>query len=95
VNGDTYDIYGHKGRKFSIYKNNVQIAWWDKNLMALFAGDQYKIIADSDCDKELIVTFCIIIDQFKDDGSKGELNLDFGNVIVPEVKPFDPTWRPK
>ncbi len=95
VNNDTYDIYGHKERKFSIYKNNVQIAWWDKNMVSFFAGDQYKIIANSDCDKELITTFCLIIDQFKDDNKKGELNLDIGNLILPEARPFNPAWQPK
>jgi len=25
--GDMYDIYAHRGRKYSVYKNDLQVAW--------------------------------------------------------------------
>ena len=30
ADSDLYDIYGQKGRKFSVYKNDRQVAWWKK-----------------------------------------------------------------
>src|ERR1700722_8198775 len=30
VGPDGYTIYAHRGRKYSIYKNDQQIAWWNK-----------------------------------------------------------------
>ena len=46
---DHYDIYGHRGRKYSIYKNGTQVGWWEKAGVSWFSGDNYKIIADNDC----------------------------------------------
>ena len=39
VGKDMYGIYGHRGRKYSIYKNDQQVAWWDKEAVSWFAGD--------------------------------------------------------
>ncbi|MBK8556335.1 MAG: hypothetical protein IPL65_11465 [Lewinellaceae bacterium] len=60
---DKYEIFGHRGRKYSIYKNTVQVAWWDKEGVTWFEGDNYKITADSDADAELLSCFCLIIDK--------------------------------
>jgi uncharacterized protein YxjI len=92
---DLYDIYGHKGRKCSIYKNNTQVAWWDKKALTWFEGDNYRILADRDSDSELLITFCLILDQYRSN-SKGDnsLTIDFGS-IGPQAKKFDVTWQPK
>ena len=64
VGPDLYLIYGHRGRKYSIFKNDIQGAWWDRKAVTWFAGDNYKIIADKDCDIDLIISFCLIVDNF-------------------------------
>jgi hypothetical protein len=51
-----YEIFGHKGRKYSILKNK-QVAYWNKNCVTWFDGDNYRIVADNDCDFELIISF--------------------------------------
>jgi uncharacterized protein YxjI len=95
VGNDTYDIYGHRGRKYSIYKNNIQVAWWDKKAVSWFAGDNYKIIADKDCDYNLLISFCLIIDNFSsDDHDSTALNIDLGNIGF-QAKKFDINWKPK
>ena len=65
--GDIYDIYGHRRRKYSIYKNGIQVAWWDKKAVTWFAGDNYTIIANRDANAELLMTFCLIIDNCHSD----------------------------
>jgi uncharacterized protein YxjI len=93
--GDIYDIYGHIGRKYSIYKNGTQIAWLDKKAVSWFAGDNYKIIADKDCDIDLLISFCLIIDNFtSDDHDSNTMTVDFGNVGF-QGKRFDKNWLPK
>ena len=95
VGMDSYDIYGHRGRKYSIYKNDVQVAWWDKEAVTWFAGDNYKIIADKDCNVNLLVSFCLIIDNFKSDNHDGNtVNVDLGNIGF-QTKKFDVNWNPK
>ena len=92
---DTYDIFGHRGRKYSIYKNNIQVGWWDKKAVTWFAGDNYKIIADKDCDVNLIISFCLIVDNFSRNNHDGNaVTYDFGNIGF-QAKKFDETWQPK
>lgn len=92
---DFYDIYGHNGRKYSIYKNSNQVAWWDKQAVSWFAGDNYKITADKDCDVDLIISFCLIVDNFSSNSNDGNaVTVDLGNLGI-QVKKFDKTWIPK
>jgi len=91
---DLFDIYGHTGRKFSVYKNDEQIAWWDKNAVAIFNGNTYSITADRDCDQELIIAFCLIIHDCSHDDDNAAVSIDLGNV-GPEDKKFDAAWRAK
>jgi uncharacterized protein YxjI len=92
---DLYDIYGHRGRKYSVYKNNLQVAWWDKEMVSWFEGDNYRIIADEDSNYELIMGFCLMLDNRYSDNDNGTtVTIDFGS-IGPEAKKFDEKWRPK
>lgn len=95
VGPDFYTIYGHLGRKYSIFKNGTQVAWWNKNAVSWFAGDNYKIIADKDSDVELLISFCLIVDNFSSDDHDNKLvSIDFGNVGFRQ-KRFDHNWQPK
>lgn len=81
VGNDLYEIYGHRGRKYSVYKNNVQIAWWNKSAVAWFNGDNYKIIADDDCDHELLSCFCLIADNTTSNENSGNaVTVDLGHI---------------
>lgn len=92
---DIYDIYGHRGRRYSIYKNDTQIAWWQKKAVTWFGGDNYKMIADRDSDVELIVSFCLILDNFLSKDSEGRaVTINLGNIGFRKKK-FDAGWLPK
>jgi hypothetical protein len=93
VGKDLYEIFGHKGRKYSIFKNKKQIAYWNKNCVTWFDGDNYRIIADNDCDVELIISFCLINDnKTESNNSKNALTFDLGN-SGPEARKFDNNWK--
>lgn len=92
---DVYDIYAHRGRKYSVYKNDKQIAWWDKAAVTWFNGDNYKIIADKDCDKLLMIALCLAVDNYaSNDKDKKAVNLNIGR-IGPQARKFDPAWQAK
>jgi uncharacterized protein YxjI len=92
---DIYDIYAHRGRKYSVYKNNLQVAWWTKKAVTWFNGDNYKIISNNSCDKNLLITFCLIIDNYtSNDKNKRTVNFNIGR-IGPQAKKFDPDWLPQ
>lgn len=88
----SYEIYGHVGYSYSVFRNDIQVAWWEKNNI-IDGGDTYTIEADSDCDYELIIGFCIIIDAAHSNSSSAGA-IDLGN-IGPESRKFDRNWRPK
>jgi uncharacterized protein YxjI len=91
---DIFDIYGHSGRKYSVYKNDKQIACWDKQAVSWFNGDNYTIIADSDADYELIIAFFLIIDnQYNNNDNSNTVTFDFGN-IGGQVRKFNTDWKP-
>jgi len=92
----TYDIYGHRGRKYSIFKNNKQVAWLTKKSVTWFNGDNYTIVADNNADAGMLTSFCLIIDNWanSDGKNKGAINIDFGNLGL-WAKKFDNTWQPK
>lgn len=95
VGPDLYMIYGHRGRKYSIFKNDTQVAWWDKKAVTWFAGDNYKIIADKDCDIDLIISFCLIVGDFSSENHDGNVvNFNFSNIGFQQKK-FDNNWQPK
>jgi hypothetical protein len=94
VGKDIYDIYGHRSRKFSIYKNGIQVAWWELATVSWFKGDNYTMLADKDGDREILTAFCLIIDDWHSRKKHGALNIHLG-YIGPEDRPFDPSWTPK
>jgi uncharacterized protein YxjI len=93
-NFDVYDIYANRGRKYSVYKNGNQIAWWTKDLITWLEGDSYKIIADNDCDYNLIISFCLIIDNYKSQRKRSLLNINLPKLFF-EAKKFDTNWTSK
>ncbi|NIK92847.1 hypothetical protein GZ212_11845 [Mangrovimonas sp. CR14] len=95
IGKDSYDIYGHKGRKVSIFKNDQQIAWFDKSAVSWFEGDNYHLIANDNCNPILLTSFVLIWDNFfNNDSENSTVTYDFGN-IGPEARKFDRNWRPK
>ncbi len=94
INNDNYEIFGHKGRKYSVYKNNKMIACWEINKVTWFEGDKYRILADNNVDPEIISCFCILLDNANSDNKRDAMNWNIG-WLGPEVKPFDETWFPR
>jgi len=92
---DTYEIFRHRKRKYSIFRNGLQVAWWDQEAVTWFEGDNYKIRANDDCDIDLLISFCLIIDDSRSNKSdKQSFTYNFG-YIGPEAKKFDPGWSPE
>lgn len=94
MGNDTYDIYGNRGLKYSIYKNNVQVAYFVAASAVLFFGDSYTLYADDDCNQELLIAFCLIIDNYAyNDNGKYTITINLGKIGI-GMKKFDSEWRP-
>lgn len=94
VGADKYEVFGHKGRKHSIYKNNEMIAYYEIGKVSWFDGDNYKLIANNNADVELIMSFCLCLDNATEQGKQSSMTWNIG-WFGPQVKEFDPTWFPK
>ncbi|MGB3850834.1 MAG: hypothetical protein WA958_12765 [Tunicatimonas sp.] len=92
---DLFDIYGHRGRKYSVYKNDHQIAKWDKEMVAWFEGDNYHIVVDEQSEYELVIAFCLIIDNYSNNSNDGNtMTVDLGNIGF-QKREFNSLWSPK
>ena len=90
-----YDIYGHFGNKYSIFKNNVQVGWWGKKSVSWFKGKNYKMIVNVETDVDLLMAFYLVIDShaaYDNNGKAG--GFEFSKFALP-VKRFNNRWRAK
>ena len=90
VTEDIYEVYCQKGFKFSVYKNKIQIGWWEKGSQAILDPIEYEMLADNDVDKEILVGLCLVTDILQ--RPSGGINL--GTLTSAEI-PFDPNWQPR
>jgi hypothetical protein len=90
---EIYRLYEHKGLRFSIFKDEQQVAAFKKNRITIGQGHQYEVDMNSNLDPVLVL--CIVLAEGSDDDeqSRGEtVSIDLGN-IGPEARPFDEMWR--
>ncbi len=93
VGMDKYEVFEHRGRKVSIFKNDEQIASFKRKAVSVAMGDDYTVYANDGADSNLLVCFCIICDNFNDAGKdKGIINLNLGNLF--QARKFDESWQP-
>jgi uncharacterized protein YxjI len=89
---ETYRLYRHRGRRWSIFRDGRQIAACTKNLVVFAKGNNYRIRADHDADAMVLV--CMMISLAPHDNDNQGINLDLGN-LGPEERPFDESWEPR
>ena len=90
---EEYKLITHKGVRFSIFKGDTQVAWFNKNRMSFGTGNVYNITANSDADIALISSMILARNTSKEDGKKSMVNIEVGH-IGPEDRPFDESWQP-
>lgn len=88
---DKYEIVEHIGLKSSIFKNNIQIGYFEKKSTSLFNGYVIKLIINNNENIALICSFVLAIGcSFDNDGSL--ITFDLGNIFG-EAKKFDKNWK--
>lgn len=89
---DVFDIYGHRGRKVSVFLNNKQVAWFESAAITFFSGDEYNIHASSDVSVDWLIAIALFWDSYYNRGNKGMVNIKFGHLI--QKQQFDKNWVP-
>ena len=92
---DKYEIFIHKKLKYSIFKNNVQIAGIREDLWNMVGQDSFTLECNSDCIPELIIAFTIIIDHIYTQKISFLGGLLTGSIgVMFQAKMYDETWQP-
>lgn len=89
----TFEIHHQKGLTLAIFLNDEQVAEITKNRVAYLGGDEYKIVANSDMSKELLIGICLAWD-LNDFDNENSVTINLGN-IGPVKKKSEPDWQPK
>ena len=92
-NGETYKLYEHRSRNYSIFKDDRQIAAFSKNLVVFGKGNQYDVRLDHDADLILILCMVLTINSSENDDEDSTVTVDLGNLT--QDHPFDESWEPR
>jgi uncharacterized protein YxjI len=91
----SYHLFQYKGVRYSIFKDETQIASITRNNFVIGAGNEYDIQMNADAD--VIVISCMILalntSDNDDDSDQNTFTYDFGN-FGPEDRKFDASWQP-
>ncbi len=88
----SFEIHHQRRLKLAIFLNNEQVAEMVKNRVAVFGGDEYKIQANSDINRELLIGICLAWD-LNDFDNGNSVSIGIGN-IGPVKKKAEKDWIP-
>jgi|GEM_PF-3417990 len=87
-----YNLILHKGNKVSIFRDNVQVAYYKSSRINLNSSRNIELFANSNCDKLLLFSLIFSIEYTEQDEANS-VYFDLGN-ISGESKSFDEKWSP-
>lgn len=95
LNGTTYNIIEHWGKKTSIFQNDIQIASIVKvNDISFNKNDTFKLLLNDNIDHIPMILAAMILDSPGNEGSANNMvAIDLGNVTG-EKLPFNEKWKP-
>lgn len=96
IKDDFYTINGNPQNKFSIFKNNFQIAYFQKSFSIVGEGNFYELICDDDAEIIILISFVLCIDNNLKNFSinRNPFAIDFG-FFGQMLDKFDENWKPK
>ena len=92
-NGEKYRLLTHRGLKYSIFRDDRQIAAIERNRVVVGNGNEYSIQMDFDANPTVVVCMMLTVNS-SDDKNDNSVTIDFGN-IGPQERQFDSSWRPR
>lgn len=91
LDGDKYSYYGHNGHMKSLYKNDIQVAKFNKATFNWGERDSGYIIYNSDENVKLLLGLWIMRDM--GEINDAEISIDLGN-ITSSAKVWNNNWFP-
>ena len=92
--GESYRLYAHRGLKYSIFRDERQIAAITQNRLVIGRGNEYRIRMDSDADVVLLLCMMLTYNTGEEqDDDSASVTFDMGR-IGPQGRAWDPNWKP-
>lgn len=92
VGSSIYTVYSHIDTDYSVFKDNIQIAYWRGQSVTFLEGDKYEMQANADANIELLIAFCLIIDNHYNNSS-GLFNFNM-SLFGFRKRKFNENWSP-
>jgi uncharacterized protein YxjI len=90
---ERYEIFGHLGRKYSIFRRGRQVAALEKNKIVILEGDEFSLEADDGLPPELLCGMVLIIDNIHHAHTNNNtVSIDFGNLF--QARACNESWKP-
>jgi len=90
--GNKYTIIKHHGHKTSIFKNNIQIGFYEKSKFKKLNSQKINLICNADINQGLIYSFILALELSYENHDE-IVSVDLGN-FTKEYKKFNPKWTP-
>ncbi|HWF91974.1 MAG TPA: hypothetical protein VN684_06800 [Terriglobales bacterium] len=91
--GEEFELYAHKGLRWSIFTNQQQIAAFTKNRIVFGRSNQYNICLNHDANAMVIACMVLALNTSDYEDNQTSIMIDFGN-LGPEARSFDESWKP-
>jgi hypothetical protein len=92
---NSYDIFGHKKFKYSIFKNGLQIGFFIESSSSINYKILYRIECDSDANIPLIFSFLLVMNMRDNENSDGAAFTYKISPFWKTKRDFDMDWKPK
>lgn len=92
--GGPYRLYAHKGVRYSIFQQDMQIAAFSQERLFIGNGREFDLRLNSNADIPLVIAMVLCSNtEDGNDESEATITYDFGH-LGPEDRKFDEAWRP-
>ena len=91
MNDKLYRFEAYNGHNRALYENDIQVASFDKEMVAIFNRDTFVSLAENNMNVPLIFALSIFDDIWTSNRGSG-FNIDFGN--IGQGRPPDRNWKP-
>lgn len=90
-NQNKYEFYFHQGHKKSLYRSDLQVAKYDKQVVSWWDNDSGLIVSNNDENEILLLSLFLMFDM--GEFNEVDLTVDLGQGLD-GVKEYDPRWVP-
>jgi len=92
----TINFYQQIGRKVGLFKDNIQVGFWDKGKLSKHGNDKYELELDNDLEGLPLIAVVIAYNRYLSTNNNDTLYYyDYGNLNIEPKQSISSNWTPK